>query len=70
MKCPDCGKTLDRIMVEKWWNKEAALDHNRKVIREDNKKDWEHNDTIFHCPYCDSLNVNELLSDYDIEIIM
>jgi hypothetical protein len=67
LKCPDCGKEITEVMVEAFSNKNFIVDYVNKRLVAVNDEPWDENDRAIHCPYCDSLNVDELFTEWDIE---
>ena len=65
-KCPDCGAELGIVIVEVFSHKTFDVDHERKLITPRPYHEWEDNDHCYHCPQCDSLNVDEMLKDYEL----
>jgi len=66
MECPDCGRFLDKVLVERFSHKEFDINHETKVITPMPNHDWEINDHAYHCPYCDSLNIDPELTEYSL----
>jgi len=72
MKCPDCGAELTEIVAERFQTKTFKVDHENKTIYPvdpliHREEDWETNDHAYHCPQCNSLNVDCLLFDYELK---
>jgi len=72
MNCPDCGEEIKEVVVERFQTKTFRVDHlNKEIVPIDplihKDEDWEVNDYAYHCPKCDSLNVDELLSKYKLK---
>jgi predicted RNA-binding Zn-ribbon protein involved in translation (DUF1610 family) len=72
MKCPDCGAEINEVVVERFQTKRFKVDHDAKEIGPidplvHSEEDWETNDHAYHCPNCDSLNVDEMLSKYKLK---
>lgn len=65
MKCPDCGYRLDKVIVEVCKRSLFSIDHRKKEV-EIRQDIWDYDDHMFHCPKCDSLNVDYLLKDYTV----
>ena len=66
MQCPDCGAEITEVVVERFMTKTFVVDHALKVISPKDDSPWEHNDHACHCSKCDTLNVDELLSQYQL----
>lgn len=66
MRCPDCGEEITEVVVEEFRTKTFVVDHALKVISPKDDSPWERNDQAFHCSKCDTLNVDELLSLYQM----
>lgn len=68
MKCPDCGAELNTVVVERFQTKTFVVDHEKRQIGPGGftPPDWwdEPNDYAYHCPECDSLNVDSALKQY------
>ena len=72
MKCPDCGHEITEVVVERFQTKRFKVAHAAKEIGQMDPllhadEDWETNDHAYHCPQCDSLNVDEMLSKYKLK---
>jgi len=66
--CPDCGGALDEVVIERFSHKKFRVDYaERKLVMIDDSP-WELNDLAYHCPQCDSLNVNDALHDINMSI--
>lgn len=58
--CPDCGKVLDTVIIERFQTKTYDINYeNKQIIPK--MESWDENDSAYHCPHCDTLNVNEEL---------
>jgi len=68
MECPDCGKFIDKVLVEKFSYKEFDINHETKVITPMPNHDWEYNDYAYRCPNpeCQSLNIDSDLDEYSL----
>ena len=66
MKCPDCEEELTEVVVEAFVHKTFVI-ADKQLNAKDNSG-WEYNDHAYHCPHCDSLNIDQELRDYDINI--
>ncbi len=60
LKCPDCGAEITKVIVEWFSTQEATVDENRKIITCIGSP-ASPNDFAYHCPGCDSLNIDELI---------
>jgi hypothetical protein len=67
MNCPDCGKEIKEVIVERFQIKKFTVNHETKEITPFATQGWENNDYAYHCSECDSLNVDELLSKYKLK---
>ena len=67
VKCPDCGKELDTVIVKVRSSKPFYTDNERQLLIPTPNHDWEYGNYCSHCPHCDSLKVNELPRDYELE---
>ena len=63
MKCPTCGKELTAVIRQVEMDTVCDLDHENKAIKP--QTFGEYGDTAYRCPDCGSLNVEELLEDYE-----
>jgi ssDNA-binding Zn-finger/Zn-ribbon topoisomerase 1 len=61
--CPDCGKELNAVLRQVDMEVVCDLDHNAKTIIP--QTFHVAGDIAYRCPHCDSLNVEELLVDYE-----
>ena len=69
IKCPDCGKELTEVTIERFQDKTFRIDYeNKALVRVYPEQPWETDDYACHCPNCDSLNVDELLSKYKVDV--
>jgi len=71
IKCPDCGAEITEVVVERFQTKRFKVDHDAKEIGPMDslvhaEEDWETNDHAYHCPNCDSLNIDGLLCKYKL----
>jgi DNA-directed RNA polymerase subunit RPC12/RpoP len=67
LSCPDCGKELDTVTVERFFTKTFDVDYDGKALMErpdSPENGWSHDDTAYHCPNCDSLNVDDLFHTF------
>jgi predicted RNA-binding Zn-ribbon protein involved in translation (DUF1610 family) len=68
MKCPDCGEEITEITVERTQTKTFKVDHEKKELTAVLSQDWDDaNDYVYRCQNCDTLNVNEPLSKYELK---
>jgi len=67
MKCPDCGADLDSVIIEVFSTKPFEVDHERKQLIPRPNHDWDTDEYACHCPHCDSLNVDSMLTEYDLQ---
>jgi len=69
MKCPDCGTEIKEVVVERFQTQKFKVDHaNQEVSPVFPDGEWDlANDYAYHCPACDSLNVDEMLSKYKLK---
>jgi DNA-directed RNA polymerase subunit RPC12/RpoP len=74
IECPDCGKILDFLTIEKYEYRKFTVDYEKKVIFPMVKKHqqfkWEFDDWAARCPYCDSLNVDASVKDLKFETMI
>lgn len=64
--CPDCGAVIDEVMLEKFVTKTFKVDYENKLLVPVYEfQGWEFDDYAAHCQNCDSLNVDELLIDFE-----
>lgn len=56
--CPDCKKICEELKVEKFETRLFKVDLEGRQLVPIPKTDWEINDFAYHCPHCDSLNVD------------
>lgn len=63
-KCPDCGKPIIKVLVERFEHRKFIVDHEKKTITPEPGSSWEFNDSAFHCAECDSLNVDDMMQGY------
>jgi len=70
MKCPDCGAEITEVAVERFQTRTFKVDHEEKEITPIYPtQDWDDtNDYAYHCPNCGSLNVDEMLSKYKLNV--
>jgi uncharacterized protein CbrC (UPF0167 family) len=67
--CPDCHKVCDHVLVEKFDHRLFKMDMKNKLIIEDpGYHNWETNDWAYHCPHCDSLNIDSEIRELGIKI--
>jgi len=59
--CPDCGKVYNDVLVERFEHRIFKIDlvNNKLIENPDMPSRWEINDWAYHCPHCDSLNIDE-----------
>ena len=69
MKCPDCGEQIDEVTVERYQTKTFKIDREKKELTPVYPaQPWELDDDYnYRCPNCDSLNINEMLSKYQLK---
>jgi len=67
--CPDCNKVCTDILVEKFAHRLFRIDLKAKVITEKpDSLSWEMNDWAYHCPHCDSLNIDQVVREAKLEM--
>lgn len=66
MKCPDCGKEIKEIVIERYMLKRFQVDHDKKELSATSEDPWDPDDESYRCGYCDSLNIDELMQGYRI----
>jgi len=66
MNCPDCGKHIDKVLVERYSHMEFDVNHEQKVITPMPNHDWEHDDHACRCPHCDTLNLDFEMREYSL----
>ena len=66
LRCPDCNAELGTVVVEQFATKTADVNYEAKTITTRNE-DWEPNDHAFHCPNCDSLNVDDMFQSFEYQ---
>lgn len=68
-RCPDCGEMLTEVIVERFQTQTFLVNHEKKEITPlEGELGWEvANDYAYHCPKCDSLNVDEMLHKYELK---
>jgi len=66
MNCPDCGRFIDKVRIEKHIYMNFDINHEQKVITRILNNDWEYDDHACRCPYCDTLNLDSELSEYSL----
>ena len=60
--CPDCKKVCKDLLVERFEHRIFRVDQQTKqLIPNPEYPDWEYNDHAFHCPHCDSLNIDDII---------
>jgi hypothetical protein len=57
---------LNEVEVERFQTRKYRIDYVNKQLISMEGTDWESNDYTCHCPHCDSLNVDELLVEYEL----
>jgi hypothetical protein len=71
MNCPDCGEEIIEVTVERTQSRSFKVDHEKKEltpILPASIIGWEDSgDFVYRCYECDSLNINELLSKYELK---
>jgi len=69
MNCPDCGAELKEVTVERFQTRTFKVDHEKKELTPVYPHlGWDDaNDYAYHCPSCDSLNVDEMLKEYELK---
>ena len=70
--CQDCGKLCTDILVERFDQRIYKLDIEHKKLVSYPKANfyansWVTDDWAFHCPHCDSLNIDEEVRKLDLE---
>lgn len=64
--CPDCGHEIDEVLIEKFVTKTFKVDYENKILVPVYESlEWEFNDYAVHCENCDTLNVDELLVEFE-----
>lgn len=64
-KCPDCGAELTEVVVERMQTQTFLVDDEKQEITAlQGELGWEYSDHAYHCPQCDSLNVDSMFTDY------
>ena len=66
--CPDCGEELDTVSIERFETKTFKLDYTKKRAEPADSNEWQFDDFAHHCPYCDSLNVDDLFEGWQVEL--
>jgi hypothetical protein len=66
MKCPDCGAELSTVILEVFSSKAFDVDHEQKLLIPRPHHEWDYGDYCCHCRQCGSLNVDEMLKDYEL----
>jgi len=56
--CPDCGKLCNDVLVERFEHRIYKIDWEKGRFVEQENSQWQVNDWAFHCPHCDSLNID------------
>ena len=69
MNCPDCGAEITEVSVERFQTQTFRVNHETEEITPlQGELGWElANDYAYHCPVCDSLNVDEMLNKYKLK---
>lgn len=67
--CPDCGKILDTVVIERFDHRAFKIDYEyQRLAPASPISSWEFNDWTAHCPYCDSLNIDEQVKKLEFDI--
>lgn len=68
--CPDCDAEMDEVTVEQVIYKTFKIDYDaKKVVPVYPEEGWnEEGEYIFRCPNCDSLNVDDAFTGFDVEL--
>jgi len=69
IQCPDCGKYLDSLSIEKYEYREFKVDYEKKIIYPD-KGQWLFDDWAARCPHCGSLNIDSMVKDLEFETMV
>ena len=67
MECPDCHKEVDKVIVEAYRLKPFDVDNDRKLLIPQPNHDWDTDEYSVRCGHCESLNINDDFSKYDLE---
>jgi ssDNA-binding Zn-finger/Zn-ribbon topoisomerase 1 len=67
--CPDCHKVCKDLLVERFEHRLFRVDlQTKKLIPNPEYPDWEYNDHAYHCPNCDSLNIDSIVREANLEL--
>ena len=64
--CPDCGKILDTVVIERFDTRTFEIDYEYQRLSPDGS--WEFDDWAAHCPFCDSLNIDQEVKALEFDI--
>lgn len=67
--CPDCGKMLDTVNIERFDTKSFKVDYEyQRLTPQFTDSVWEFDDWAAHCPHCDSLNVDAEIKKLEFDV--
>lgn len=67
--CPDCKMVCKDLMVERFETRIFTVDRQtKKLIPNPIYPDWELNDHAYHCPHCDSLNIDDVVREANLSL--
>ena len=71
IKCPDCGEEIEEVAIEQYATKTFRVDYESKRLNPVYPGEpWDVDDHAVRCPHCDTLNIDDLFVQYEIQEVV